>query len=103
MAVPESSLRASAGVPIRFPQMLEPTDRTLFPPCCKCLSVGPRQWTRRSSLEELQERECSCRGFLAECYQRVWYMSQPASVMFQLASVTHARLIPFAFGASQEV
>jgi hypothetical protein len=39
-------------------------------------------------------------GFLTECYQRAWYMSQPASAMFQPASVTHARLIPFTFGAS---
>jgi hypothetical protein len=53
--------------------------------------------------EALQERECSCRGFLAEFYQRVWYMSQPTSAMFQVALVTHTRLIPFAFGASQEV
>jgi hypothetical protein len=53
--------------------------------------------------EALQECECSCRGFLAEFYQRAWYMSQPASVMFQPASVTHAQLISFAFGASQEV
>jgi hypothetical protein len=49
MAVPDSSPRASAGVPVGFPQMLEPTDRTLFPPGCKCLSVGPRQRTRGSS------------------------------------------------------
>jgi hypothetical protein len=53
--------------------------------------------------EALQERECSCRGFLAEFYQRAWYMSQPASAMLQPASVTHARLISFEFGASQEV
>jgi hypothetical protein len=32
-----------------------------------------------------------------------WYVSQPASVMFQPASVTHAQLMSFAFGASQEV
>jgi hypothetical protein len=53
--------------------------------------------------EALHERDCSCRGFLAEFYQRAWYMSQPTLVMFQSASVMHARLIPFAFGASQEV
>jgi hypothetical protein len=53
--------------------------------------------------EALQERECSCRGFLAEFYQRAWYMSQPTSVMFQPASVTHAQLMSFAFGAPQEV
>jgi hypothetical protein len=50
--------------------------------------------------EALQERECSCGGFLAEFYQRTWYMSQPASAMFQPASVMHVRLISFAFGAS---
>jgi hypothetical protein len=33
----------------------------------------------------------------------VWYVFQPASAMFQPASVTHARLAPFAAGASQEV
>jgi hypothetical protein len=49
MAVPDSSPRAFAGVPARFPQMLEPTDRTLFPTGCKCLSMGMRQRTRGSS------------------------------------------------------
>jgi hypothetical protein len=53
--------------------------------------------------EALQERERSCRGFLAEIYQRVWYMSLPASAMFQPASVMHTRLVHFAFGAPQEV
>jgi hypothetical protein len=53
--------------------------------------------------EALQERECSCRGFLAEFYQRAWYMSQPALAVFQPASVTHAWLVSLAFGASQEV
>jgi hypothetical protein len=49
--------------------------------------------------EALQERECSCRGFLVNFYQWASYFFQPASVMFQPASVTHARLVPFAFGA----
>jgi hypothetical protein len=31
-AVPDSSPRASAGSPFKLPQMLEPTDRTSFPP-----------------------------------------------------------------------
>jgi hypothetical protein len=53
--------------------------------------------------EALQERECSCRGFFANFYQWAWYLFQPTSVMFQTASVTRARLVPFAFGASQEV
>jgi hypothetical protein len=30
-AVPDSSPRASAGMPVRLPQMLKPTDRTSFP------------------------------------------------------------------------
>jgi hypothetical protein len=53
--------------------------------------------------EALQERECPCRGFLAEFYQWVWCPFQPASAMFQPASVMHTRLVPFAFGAFQEV
>jgi hypothetical protein len=31
-AVPDSSPRASVGLPLRLPQMLEPADRTFFPP-----------------------------------------------------------------------
>jgi hypothetical protein len=70
MAVPDSSPRASLGVPIRFPQMLEPTDRTLSP-----LVASASPWGRVSgpaglAPEALQERECSYRGFLAEFYQR---------------------------------
>jgi hypothetical protein len=53
--------------------------------------------------EALQERECSCRGFLTEFYKWAWYLFQPASAMFQPASVTHARLVVFTFGAPQEV
>jgi hypothetical protein len=53
--------------------------------------------------EALQERECSCRGFFACFYQWAWYLFQPASVMFQPASLTHTRLVPLAFGAAQEV
>jgi hypothetical protein len=49
--------------------------------------------------EALPERGCSCRGFFVNFYQWVWYLFQPASVMFQPASVTRARLVPFAFGA----
>jgi hypothetical protein len=47
--LPDSSPRASAGLPLRFPQMLEPTNRTFFPPCLRTLSVGQRQRTRGSS------------------------------------------------------
>jgi hypothetical protein len=34
MAVPDSSLRASAGVPVRVPQMLTLADGMFFPPGC---------------------------------------------------------------------
>jgi hypothetical protein len=53
--------------------------------------------------EALQECECSCRGFFANFYQCAWYLFQSASVMFQPASVTRTRLVPFTFGAPQEV
>jgi hypothetical protein len=53
--------------------------------------------------EALQERECSRRGFFASYYQCAGHSFQPASAMFQPASVTHARLVVFAFGAPQEV
>jgi hypothetical protein len=49
--------------------------------------------------EALPERECSCRGFFASLYQCVGYLFQPALVMFQLASVTRARLVLLAFYA----
>jgi hypothetical protein len=42
-------------------------------------------------------------GFSRRILSAVWYVSQAASVMFQLASVTHAQLMSFVFGASQEV
>jgi hypothetical protein len=40
--------------------------------------------------EDLQERECSCRGFFASFYQCAGHLFQPASIMFQPASVMHA-------------
>jgi hypothetical protein len=83
--------------------MLEPTDRTFFPLVANVFPWGRVSGPAGLAPEALQERECSCRGFLAEFYQRAWYMSQPASAMLQPASVTHARQISFAFGASQEV
>jgi hypothetical protein len=49
MAVPDSSPRASVGVPVRVPQMLALADGTFFPPGCQCYSVGPRPQTRGSS------------------------------------------------------
>jgi hypothetical protein len=95
--------RASVGVPVRLPQMLKPTDRTSFPPGCKCLPRGHVSGPAGLAPEALQERECSCRGFFAEFRQWAWYVFQPVSAMFQPASVMHARLAPYASGASQEV
>jgi hypothetical protein len=102
-AVPDSSPRASAGLPVRLPQMLEPTDRTSFPLVCKCFPWGRVSGPAGLAPEALQERECSCRGFTVGFGQRAWYMSQPASAMFQPASVTHAQLALSAAGAIQEV
>jgi hypothetical protein len=70
--------------------MLEPADGTFFPPGCQCCSVGPRQRTRGSSPEALQERGNSCRGFLASFCQCAGHLFQSASAMFQPASVAHA-------------
>jgi hypothetical protein len=83
--------------------MLEPTDRTSFPPGLRTLSVGPRQQTRGSSPRALQERGRSYRGFTVRLDQRVWFIFQPASAMFQPASVTRALLAISAVGATQEV
>jgi hypothetical protein len=83
--------------------MLKPTDRTFFPLVANAIPWGRVSGPAGLAPEALQERGCSCRGFFAEFYQRAGYMSQPASVMFQPASVTHVQLISFAFGASQGV
>jgi hypothetical protein len=83
--------------------MLEPTDRTSFPPVLRTLSVGPRHGPAGLAPEALQERGCSCRGFAASLGQRAWYIFQPASAMSQPASVTHALLALSAVGAIQEV
>jgi hypothetical protein len=44
--VPDSSSRASVGVPVRLPRMLKPTDRTFFPPVASAFrgaaSADPR-------------------------------------------------------------
>jgi hypothetical protein len=73
--------------------MLKPIDGTSFPLVANA-GLAP---------EALQERECSCRGFTVEFGQWVWYIFQPASAMFQPASVTHAQLALSAAGATQEV
>jgi hypothetical protein len=83
--------------------MLRPTDRTFFPLGCRCLPWGRVSGPAGLAPEALLERGCSSRGFAAESGQRVWYMFQPASAMFQPASMTHAQLALFAAGASQEV
>jgi hypothetical protein len=83
--------------------MLKPTDRTLFPPGCKWLPWGRVSGPAGLAPEALQERGRSCRGFTAESSQWAWYVFQPASAIFQPASVTHARLALFVVGASQEV
>jgi hypothetical protein len=102
-AVPDSSPRASAGLPARPSQMLKPTDRMSFPLVCKRFP-----WVRVSgpaglAPEALQERECSCRGFTVGFGQRAWYVFQSASVIFQPASVTQTQLALSAAGATQEV
>jgi hypothetical protein len=83
--------------------MLKPTDRMLFPPGCQCLPWGRVSGPAGLAPEALQERGCSCRGFTAESGQWAWYVFQPVLAIFQLASVTHARLALLAAGASQEV
>jgi hypothetical protein len=83
--------------------MLKPTDRTSFPPSCKCFPWGCVSGPAGLAPEALQEREYSCRGFTVGFGQRAWYIFQPASAMFQSASVTHARLALSTAGATQEV
>jgi hypothetical protein len=92
------------GAAVRLPRMLKPTDRTFFPPGCKCFPRGRVSGPAGLAPEALQERRPrSCRGITAEFGQWAWYVFQPVSAMFQSASVTHAQLAPFAAGASQEV
>jgi hypothetical protein len=102
-AVPDSSPRASAGSPARLPQMLEPADRTSFPLACERFPWGRVSGPAGLAPEALQERGRSCRGFTARLGQRAWFISQPASAMFQPASVTHALLALSAAGAIREV
>jgi hypothetical protein len=83
--------------------MLKPTDRTSFPLVCKCFPWGRASGPAGLAPEALQERECSSRGFTVGFGQRAWYMFQPASAMFQPASVTHAQLVLSTVGAIQEV
>jgi hypothetical protein len=103
MVVPDSSPRASAGVPVRFRRCWSLLIGRSSPLVASASPWGCVSGPAGLAPEALQERECSCRGFLAEFYQRAWYMSQPTSAMFHPASVMHMQLISFAFGASQEV
>jgi hypothetical protein len=48
--------------------MLEPTDRTSFPPGSRTLSVGPRQWTRGSSPRSPVGAWALLQGF----YREIW-------------------------------
>ena len=92
-AVPDSSPRASAGLPLRLPQMLEPTDRTFFPPCLRTLSVGPRQRTRGSSPRSPAGVWALLQGLTASnSVRKAWHICQPASAVFQPASGVHAPL-----------
>jgi hypothetical protein len=83
--------------------MLKPTNRTSFPPGCQSFLRGRVSGPAGLAPEALQERECSCRGFTVEFGQWAWCIFQPASAMFQPASVTHAQLALSAAGATQEV
>jgi hypothetical protein len=83
--------------------MLKPTDRTCFLLVCKCFPWGRVSRPAGLAPKALEESECSCRGFTVGFGQRAWYISQPASAMFQPASVTHAELALPAAGAIQEV
>jgi hypothetical protein len=91
------------GLPVRLPQMLKPTDRTSFPLVCKRFPWGRVSGPAGLAPEALQERERSCRGFTVGFGQRAWHVFQPASAMFQPASVTHVQLALSAVGATQEV
>jgi hypothetical protein len=68
MAVPNSSPRASVGVPVRVPQMLEPAIGR-----SSLLVSNAFPWDRVSgpaglAPEALQERVCSCRVFFTNFY-----------------------------------
>jgi hypothetical protein len=90
VAVPDSSPRAFVGVPVRVPQMLEPADRTVSPLVANAFPWGRVSGPAGLAPEALQERECSCRGFLASFHQCAEGLFQPASAMFQPASVIRA-------------
>jgi hypothetical protein len=90
MAVPDSSPRASVGVPVRVPQMLELADGTFFPLVANVVPWGRVSGPAGLAPEAVQGRECSCRGFFASFYKCAGHLFQLASAMFQPASVTRA-------------
>jgi hypothetical protein len=83
--------------------MLKPTDRTSFPRVVYRFPGGRDRAPAGLAPKALQERECSYRGFIAESGQWAWCIFQPASAMFQPASVTHTQLALSAAGATQEM
>jgi hypothetical protein len=65
MVVPDSSPQASAGVPIRIPQILMLADGTFFPLVANVVPWGRVSGPAGLAPEALLEREGSCRGFFA--------------------------------------
>jgi hypothetical protein len=63
MAVPDSSPRASAAVPVGTPQRLMRADGTLFPPGCCAVPWGRASAPAGVAPEALQEHGCSCKVF----------------------------------------
>jgi hypothetical protein len=83
MAVPDSSPRASVGVPVRVPQMLQPADRTFFLLVANAFPWGRVSGPAGLAPEALQECDCSCRGFFASFHQCAEHLFQLASAMFR--------------------
>jgi hypothetical protein len=69
----------------------------------RTLSMGPRQRTRGSSPRSPIGAWVLLQGFTAIFGKRAWHVFQPASAMFQPASVTHALQALSTAGAIQEV
>jgi hypothetical protein len=70
--------------------MLTLTDGTFFPLVANAVPGGRVNGPAGLAPEALQERECSCRGFFVSFYQCAGHLFQPASAMFQSASVARA-------------
>jgi hypothetical protein len=63
MAVLDNSLRASAGVFVRIPQMLTSADGTSFLPDCSAIPWGRASGPAGLAPEALRECGCSCKVF----------------------------------------